>query len=160
MNGGSVIELNETERRLAEYLSKARQAFDCGRGISDLRQDESRGSHEIALEGIGGELAYCKLMNVYPDLRHDSPWECVDAVIDGTMRVDVKTTGNESGKLYVYGGKESGRVDYFALMVGKFPRYRYAGRIGSDDMLQGWRLKEVVAGRRKCYVAGQDELWE
>lgn len=58
--------LNEAEQRLCRYLAKARCAVNRASGkpnpiIGPQLQEETE------LEGIGGELAFCKLYQIYPD---------------------------------------------------------------------------------------------
>ena len=151
-----IVELNEAEQRLAKFLAKVR--YDNNRKKMVANSKIGPQSDEVTdLEGIGGELAYCKIMNVYPDFQTDTAPECDCILSDGT-RVDVKTTKYENGKLLAVPWKTAKVIDVFALMVGEFPRYRYAGQMFSLDLLQEQRKKDLGYGF--VYVANQDELYK
>lgn len=151
-----IIELNDAEQRLARYLALARYRNARKKGIVNHRIGPQ--SDELTdLEGIGGEIAFCKMMNLYPDLQIEyiPGYDCV--LPDGT-KVDVKTTKYENGKLLSVPWKEPKDIDVFALMIGGIPRYRYAGMMKAKELLQEHRKQNL--GHGVVYVATQDELYK
>ena len=151
-----IIELNEAEQRLAKFLAKARHQNARNKMVVNHRIGPQ--SDELTdLEGIGGEIAFCKIMNLYPDLQTEfiPGYDCI--LPDGT-RVDVKTTKYENGKLLSARWKESKDIDVFAFMFGQIPKYRYAGMMKATDLLQEHRKQNL--GHGVGYAATQDELYK
>ena len=148
------VELNVAEQRLATYLANARYAISRKDSLTNAKIGPQ--SNELTdLEGIGGELAFCKLMNIYPDIQlGDRP--LADATLWNGLRVDIKTTVYKDGSLLAAHWKDGVGVDLYALMVGKFPRYRLAGLMDSKELLKPERLKDFGYGQ--SYAAAQSEL--
>jgi len=149
-----IVELNEAEQKLAIFLAKARHQNARKKMVVNHRIGPQ--SDELTdLEGIAGEIAFCKIMNLYPDLQTEfiPGYDCI--LPDGT-RVDVKTTKYENGKLLSAPWKEPKDIDAFALMVGQMPKYRYAGMMKTSDLLQEHRKTNL--GHGVGYAATQDEL--
>ena len=149
-----IIELNEAEQKLAIFLAKARHQNARKKMVVNHRMGP-QSDETTDLEGIAGEIAYCKLMNLYPDLQTEfiPGYDCL--LPDGT-RVDVKTTKYPNGKLISATWKDIGDIDAFALMVGEMPKYRYAGIMKASELLQEKRKQNL--GHGIVYVATQDEL--
>lgn len=147
------VELTDSEQVLARHLAEKRTSS--ARDAGQVNAKQSNQSQEtIELEGVGAELAFCKLANVYPDTGNaPRPEDC--HLADG-RRVDVKATRHEHGHLLAVRWKKVGAVHLYVLMVGEFPRYRCAGFYPSDDLLREERLKEIGGGL--AYAASQDEL--
>lgn len=143
--------------KLVDYMARVRSEYSRKDGLIDMKVSSDT---NLAIDtlGAGGELAYCRLMNVYPDLDPHTLniADCVlhDGSAGGTL-VDVKTTSNPEGKLYVAPWKR-GKVDLFVLMVANPPTFTYRGSLRSDDMIAPHRLKPCRNG--EAYVAEQWEL--
>jgi hypothetical protein len=89
--------------------------------------------------GFGGELAFCKQFNLYPDLSivpgggDDLP----DCTLRDGRRVDVKTTHRAGGNLLAR--KIQPDIDVFVLVIGKLPTYT----------IVGWATREQVEAAPK-----------
>ena len=60
---GEVIILNDAEMALCEHIAGQRT----GGGRSDLRMHSGpQSDYEVNRQGIGGELAFCRLFGIYP----------------------------------------------------------------------------------------------
>ena len=149
------IELNATEQALARSIATQRWTSCREAGLVNPQQGAVLSEQDMDLEGAGAELAFCKVANVYPDLNDDHTNQ-VDAWTRGGARVDVKATRHERGRLLAVRWKQTGKVDFFVLMVGTFPKYRCAGFFPSNDLLKPHRLAQI--GRGFSYAAEQDEL--
>lgn len=148
------VTLSEAEQRLAKYLAKQRYELSREMGLPNKKVGDQ--SNEMTdLEGIAAEIAFCKLANVYPDLDMTGP-KAEDCVLRDGRSVDVKSTIYETGRLLAVRWKESGSVDIYVLMVGKFPTYRCAGFMSSKDLLDECRV--INLGHGESYAATQDEL--
>lgn len=107
------------------------------------------------LEGIGGELAFCKLVGAYPDLTLKPRHGGLDTIWRG-WRIDVKTTSVLTGHLLVSRQKAYGEVDRYVLMIGTFPTYRLAGYAESRELLIENNLRDFGYGL--SYALSQDQL--
>jgi hypothetical protein len=148
------ITLNDAEQKLATYLAKQRHARARASGKTD-RQIGPQSSHDTDLEGIGAEIAFCRLLNIYPDtdVGHTPLADCV---LPCGSTVDVKATKHQNGHLLVAKWKDPQGVHAYALMVGAFPAYRIAGMAPSHEVFKPDRLKNF--GHGAGYAVGQEEL--
>jgi hypothetical protein len=154
---GDQYTLNDAEQRLAQYLRNERVRADRSAGAKDGR---CAPTGDIDLMGTGGELAFCRLHNVYPatDIVADGSWPTGDAVL-GKVRVEVKTTEWERGGVLVPVSKGWRRVHAFALMTGRFPGpFTFRGFILRNELIVPERIKDPGHGR--AYLAWQHELVE
>lgn len=149
------IELNTAEQALARSIATQRWTSCREAGLVNPQQGTALSEQDMDLEGAGAELAFCKLANVYPALADDYTNQ-VDAWTRYGDRIDVKATRHERGRLLAVRWKQSGKVDFFVLMVGTFPKYRCVGFFPSEDLLKSHRL--ISLGRGFSYAAEQDEL--
>lgn len=152
------ITLNITEQRLCKHIAKERYKVNRKKGVKNSKIGDQ--SDELTdLEGFAGELAFCKIFNVFPDLLvqvTDQNTDTGDCILsDGTV-VDVKTTKYPNGKLLAARWKNCKEIDVYALMVGTFPTYKFMGFMSKDELLQEKRLRDL--GHGKGYVAYQNEL--
>jgi len=151
----TTITLNAAEQRLAKYVSNCRYEDSRKMGLTDCKFGP-QSTYETDLEGIGGEIAFCKLFNVYPDLQTgDKTLSDHDCVVNG-KRVDVKTSKYEDASLIGSFAKVGKNIDTFALMVGTFPTYRFAGAAPASKLLQPENIYDL--GRGPCYVLNQSQL--
>lgn len=150
--------LNDSEQRLAEYVTKQRLAYNKKTNATPtVYTDESLYMNN--LHSYGAEIAFCKLHNVFPDtdwnIRHME-----DAVVQGST-VDVKHTKRTGGNLFVKKmNRRDGYPDYYAQMVGKFPTYEFKGFISRERMIQEERVRKFHKNgfHSQSYVAEQAEL--
>ncbi len=145
--------LNKAEQKLARYLAAERHAMNRRAGAGNRRVGP-QSDEQTDLEGIAAEIAFCRVMNVYPDTSLDGR-PAYDAQI-GLRRVDVKATTYQNGKLIAVPWKAENPPDAYALVVGTFPEYRVAGWLPADRLLVHERLTDL--GHGPTYAAEQSEL--
>ncbi len=151
-----MIKLNKAERKLAYYIARKRYESARSAGVVNSRMGP-QSNEQTDLEGIAAEVAFCKAFNIYPDLEIDSvSFPDFDCVLSDGRSVDVKATRYESGRLIAAKWKKPESVDLYALMVGVFPEYRFAGVMQSIDLINPERLCQMPKG--KAYAASQNEL--
>lgn len=148
-----VIKLNANEVQLAQQLAKERTLSNRKNGNSNRRRGP-QSDEATELDGVGGEIAFAKALNLYPDLK-DYPGKH-DMVIAGKT-VDVKTTRYPFGHLEVSTDKTPGEVDIYALVTGEMPEYTIVGWMCGDRLMRKKRLYTHRSGS-KVYRASQDEL--
>jgi hypothetical protein len=160
---GQKVFLSTAEQKLAHYVAKNRNGNNRYFNVTNLKIS-AEDPHTVDLEGIAGELAFCRLFNVYPDIDTDRepPHPLYDAVIPPIppgFRIDVKTTKYDNGKLLVDArkGVKTEAVDFYVLMTGTFPGpYTFRGFIAREHIIQPHKLG-LLCGY-KSYMAEQSEL--
>lgn len=148
------IELNETEQRLATYVARLRYQSSRESGTANMKIG-GQSDEMTDLEGIGAELAFCKIANVYPDLDAGKT-NVEDCYTKNGYAIDVKSTTYENGRLLAVRWKKPDKVDFYALMVGKFPKYRLAGFMRSEDLIKPEMIRDL--GHGSTYAADQSQL--
>ena len=147
------ITLNEAEQRLAKFIALGRINAARSNHVTDCKMGHQSGE-QTDLDGIAAEIAFCKIHNVYPDLNIiERP--AADCILHNGAAIDVKTTRYASGRLLAVRWKKP-NVDMFALMIGEFPSYRYAGSMTASELLKDERLRDF--GHGLGYAADQSEL--
>ena len=109
----------------------------------------------INIEGTGGEFAFCKLKNIYPDMTidHPIPYDCYHNEFGF---IDVKTTKNPNGMLLVGTWKYRAIPQYYALMVGEFPTYEFKGYFPGKEVFKDENLVDL--GHGPTYGIEQNRL--
>ena len=156
---GKRIVLTHNEQRICKYI--ARERYEFARKHNYKNKIPKKNGYSLTdLNGYGGEFAFCKLFNLYPDLSTELH---KDSVYDCTMyedwKIDVKTTHYERGHLCVGEWiKRKEGLDAFALMVGKFPQYQFKGFISKERGTSSKYLKDKGMGL--AYFIPQHDLME
>ena len=156
---GQKTTLNDVEQRLAKTVAKLRNEENRRRNMPD-RKISDEDSIAIDVFGFGGELAFCRIHNVYPDLyvkARKSTEDRGDVCWSG-LCIDVKATKMDGGSLLIAPWKKSRYVDGYALMTGEFPTYEYRGMVRTEEALQDRWLRDL--GRGDGYVVPQTQLKE
>ena len=148
------ITLDTYERRIVTEIAMERQKINIDRGSRDFKMGNGD-DLLINIEGTGGEFAFCKLQNIYPDMTIDHPIS-FDCYIKGHGYVDVKTTKKLDGMLLVGVWKSRAIPDYYALMVGEFPTYEFKGFFPGGDVFHRENLIDL--GHGPTYGISQDRL--
>ncbi len=147
------ITLNEIEIRLAKFVARKRYELAREKGRPNLKVG-GQSNEATDLEGAAGEIAFCKVMNVYPNLVIGEIDEYDADIPFGT--VDVKTTKYRSGRLLAVRSKKMRQADLYALIIGTIPNYRFVGMATGEELFQEENIKDL--GRGKGYALDQDQL--
>ena len=125
----------------------------------------NQSNEDTDLEGVAAELAFAKSYQTYPsgvfDIGARSSNKGEDSDGDITINgftIDVKATKYETGRLIAAEWKDHSSIDYYALVVGKFPKYEVKGLMSTGELITEERLKTLPNGTNKVYQATQDEL--
>jgi hypothetical protein len=141
---GQVISLNQAERKLAHFVAKNRNGNNRHFNTTNLKISTDDPA-TVDLEGVCGEIAF---------------YDAIIPPIPPGIRIDVKTTKYENGKLLVDArkGSKTDGVDFYALMTGQFPGpYTFRGFIAKEHIIQPHRIGTIIKGY-KTYMADQSEL--
>ena len=150
------VTLTEHEQRIARFLAKERYNVNRENNVQDAKKGE-QSNEFVDLEGIAGEMAFCKIFNLYPDLEIKVTTQDTDAgdcILNG-HKVDVKTTSYDTGRLICATWKNDD-VDLYALMVGTFPNYEFRGMATSSYLKQ--EKNKTDLGRGVVYALRQKDL--
>lgn len=149
------VTLDRGERAVARLIADARYTNNRSSGVENQRIGP-QSDEETDLSGIGAELAFCKLTNVYPDLTVEprgGGWDCLSQKFS---RIDVKTTTYPNGKLLARRTKTVNDADIYVLMVGEFPTYRWVGWVLSNELIKDENLIDL--GHGPTYALDQHRL--
>jgi len=150
------IILNGAEQKLATHLAKSRYANNRANNVKDLKVGTAS-NETVDLEGMAGEIAYCKLMNLYVDMETNPPvMPSYDCITHHGVKVDVKTTPYRNGHLIATLKKIKNPPDKYVLVVGELPTYSVVGEVWSVDLLKEGNIKDFGYG--PCYALTQSEL--
>lgn len=148
------VTLTDWEFKVCEMLAAQRHHSNRQGGVNDA-QIGPQDSAMTDLVGICGEFAFCKALNVYPDLTVSPRSGSYDARMGG-MTVDVKTTVRESGRLLATLKKASHMCDVYVLAVGQDLNYRLAGWVFSDELID--EVNVMNLGHGLVYALDQSQL--
>lgn len=149
-----IIELNEAEQRLAKYVAQKRNKAARSLGIEDQKIGP-QGSVDIDLDGMGAEIAFCKMTNTFPDLATGHTPDA-DVYTTAMGSIDVKTTRHKNGRLLARREKVTHAPDAYALMICEFPKYVFAGWTTAPELLQECNLVDL--GHGEGYGLTQSDL--
>ena len=139
------ITLNETEKKICEYLAKSR--YSCARE-NNVHNGKigPQSNWETDLNGIGSEFAFCKMINVYPDLSIYPRKGGHDCLTHKNKTINVKSTKYKNGRLLTKMDTDPKDSDYFVLMVGEFPTYEFRGFIESEELIKKENIIDLGHG--------------
>lgn len=153
------ITLNESEQAIVNWIATQRNKANRDANTYSYPTVSGMSGFEIDQQGFGGELAFCRMCNVFPDLNtvNRSAWERTDQG-DCKLRgytVDVKTAKRADSALWVP-ERKNGSVQLYALVVGVFPTFKMVGFAWSEFVFDEKHRRETAQGVQ--YVVRQDEL--
>ncbi|MCK5018703.1 MAG: hypothetical protein KAS32_16700 [Candidatus Peribacteraceae bacterium] len=161
LKGGSV-NLEEFEQKLCRVISKYRFESNRSHGVKNAKIGK-QDNEFTDLEGIGAEIAFCKLFNVYPSeslkiapVSSTTGNDKGDAILPFDLVIDIKATKYPNGKLLAVPWKTGKGIDYYALMIGEFPSYIFKGFMHRDELINNKRKGDL--GHGETYIAEQHEL--
>ena len=149
-----IVRLNDAEQQIAKALAEARHKSNRSQGIIDQQVGKDDPMF-IDLNGIGGEMAFCKASNIYPDLSLDSH-PIHDCFLYDALW-DVKTTPRQNGRLLARPTKRGVKqCDYYVLVIGEMPEYGVVGWASAADLFRPDNLVDL--GHGPTYALRQDQL--
>lgn len=147
--------LSDTELDLARKVASLRYGSSREAGVKDAKIG-SQSNFETDFIGMCGELAFCKMLNIYPDLAIVPGGNGHDCLLDD-IRIDVKTTKYKTGQLLSRSTKEYPGIDVFALVTGDpiTGEFAFVGWSLADELRSDENLSEKFNG---SYAMPQDKL--
>lgn len=145
-----VVQLNKDERTLVEKISKERTKHDRRVGRKDLLRAHKNKARFIEVNGLGGEYAVAKALNLYPDINTQDISN-YDLILPDGRKLEIKTTEYKTGRLII---KTKNRADLYILVTGTMPSYTVVGYIKADEVNEHWKKW----GKEHSFVIEQDQL--
>ena len=145
------VTLDKTTQEVARMLAKARYTAARSAGVVNAKKGP-QSNKKTDLEGVGGELAFCLLYNLWPDMTAYARKGGHDCVTHSGTTVDVKTTKYKTGHLLVRENKFDTDTEIYALVIGEFPNYEYVGWATADE------VRELGDRRDGGFWVGQGSL--
>lgn len=149
------VVLDDAEAYIATWVGEQRQASNDRARVRDGRIDPNRSSSALHVHGFGGELAFCKLFNVYPDFTIGPRRGGADCERFG-QAIDVKSTEHVRGHLLAVTSKSVLAADVYALMIDNWPAFRFVGFAPAADLLRDGARKNM--GHAVGYALEQNDL--
>jgi hypothetical protein len=149
------VTLNDAEQKLAKYIAAQRHNNNRKQNVKNARIGPQT-DEQTDLNGIAAEIVWCKVNNCYPDMDTNMERPYADAVTHTGELIDIKTTTYTNGHLLAVPWKTGEGVDVYCLIIGEFPKYRIAGYMDANVLIDKNRLKCV--GKIASYAATQQEL--
>lgn len=156
------VTLSETEKQICNYLAVLRKSNNRKAQPFDKIVADGLDPEYVEREGVMSELAFCKIMDRFPDQvliighRSASKGEDNGDLTANGICVDVKTTKHQKGQLLAV--KKNPAIDLIVLMTGENGCYRLAGGMWAEDLYQERRYGIPEKMYRPCYSALQEEL--
>ena len=148
------VEITHDLRLLASVWGGFRTFVSRTNGIKDAKMGPQSGS-QIDQDGILGELAFCQLMNVWPDLGMSSRSGSYDCVVKG-KRVDIKTTRHADGRLLCR-LKNNPDVDIYVLCVLDNKYVNFLGWAYKNELCRPENIRNL-GGHGEGYALDQNQL--
>lgn len=156
MQSHSEITLEPWEVSLATIHGGLRQGLSSANGDKDTMKRSPRDPYAIHVQGVGGELAYARMKNLYPLLNFLPTQGGADMFSRTGRSIDVKTTSKEDGDLLVSAHKRQDPCDFYVLMVACGPVFKCMGWACKEEIFQDANLRDL--GRGKVFLLRQDQL--
>lgn len=153
-----MLTLNAIEQSIVLILAEKRREANLKSDytFSDMNLGEDNAEEKMR-NAIGAEIAFCKLINAYPDLQYEDR-RVSDTRLSNGKTVDVKSTDREEGNLLVPLWKDRRQSDIYVLMIGTFPGYRCAGFAPQEDIFLDQNISDIGGYERPVYFVRQGDL--
>ncbi len=149
------IELTACEMAIANVVAAMRTTCNRAAGIAENKIG-SHSSYQMDVDGFAAELAFCKAMNLHPDLSVVNQSLTHDCVARNGKTIDVKTTRYESGRLLVTPNKKESQTQLYVLVVGTAPAFNVIGYASKEEVFADRNYRELNG--RWSYIMEQSQL--
>lgn len=153
--------ITESELKLADRIARERHQSNRDSGVSDQKIGPQSG-YDTDYNGIIGELAVAKRLNIYPDLAIEPGSGGIDLRF-GNVTLDTKATEYTRGKLLAPIWKQhKDHADVFVLVTidwpdeGTVPDVDIAGWLQAEELLSDENV--INLGHGPTFGVEQSEL--
>lgn len=147
--------LNPGEMEIAQTIATLRRCVNQTAGVKDKRMDASMEVIDLDLIGAVSEVAWAKVMNVYPDLSIQPRHGSADSLMGG-KKIDIKATRRKNGRLLAVKGKAQDAADLYVLAIVDGASVDFIGYALTAEFIHEKNIDDI--GRGPCYVMDQSRL--
>lgn len=147
------VELTDAEIMFCKMAAGLRTITARAANVRDARMGDLSGL-QMDEDGMIAEYAFCKKMNIFPDLIPGPRSGTCDCIMQG-KRIDVKSTRRENGRLLAT-LKDNSDVDIYVLAIVADNKVRFPGFALKKDLCV--KANEVELGHGIGYGMTQDKL--
>jgi hypothetical protein len=149
------IELTASEMAIANVVAAMRTTCNRAANIVE-RKIGSHSSYQMDVDGFAAELAFCKAMNLHPDLSVVNQSLTHDCVARNGKTIDVKTTRHLGGRLLVTPNKKDSATQIYVLVVGTAPAFDVIGYAYKEEVFKDANFGKLNG--RWSYILKQSQL--
>jgi hypothetical protein len=149
------IELTASEMAIANVVAAMRTTCNRAAGIVE-RKIGHHSSYQMDVDGFAAELAFCKAMNLNPDLAITPQSLTHDCLSRNGKTIDVKTTRCEGGRLLVTPNKKDSQTQIYVLVVGTPPAFNVIGYANKEEVFADRNYRQLNG--RWSYILEQSQL--
>jgi hypothetical protein len=151
------LPLTKLEQDLAKFVGNRRTDVNEARKLKYSLKTTKQTIREINLDGSAGEIAFAKMMNLYPNLYTEAPQKKADYVVN-TTKVEIKTSRWETAHLLLDKSQVSFDIDLYVLLIGTMANgFKFAGAITKKDFVIEENYRKFKTGNFS-YNLPQSEL--
>ena len=147
------VEITPDLRLLASVWGGFRTFLNRTDGIIDRKIGPQSGA-DADMDGLIGELTFCRAFNVWPDLGMKSRSGSYDCIVRG-KRIDIKTTRHANGRLLCT-LKDNPDVDVYVLAILDNKYVNFVGCANKSDLCRPENIQDL--GHGKGYALDQSRL--
>ena len=147
------ITLSDAEMLVCKMLGGMRSIVGKTSGVKDAKVSDLP-RLQVDEDGMIGEYAFCKLMNVFPDIVPGPRSGSFDCVLKG-KRIDVKSTRYKNGNLLAT-MKENPDVDVYVLALIEGNTVSFPGYASIEALIKPENIADL--GHGKGYALCQEKL--
>jgi hypothetical protein len=127
--------LSNMEQVIVKLVAEIRQTKNRNGGTTNqiVTKDDPL---TLDIVGFGGEVAFARMFNCYPDFTTHIRVGGHDAITRKGYKVDIKTTRGNPPCLRVKGNKDGEGVDVYVLMHCNWPHFECIGYVYKEEILR------------------------
>jgi len=147
------VTLTQEEMNIVRILGELRSSMSRSHGVKNNKVS-NLADHEIDIDGVMSELAFCKHHNIYFDPTINPRSSTYDCLYKG-KRIDIKSTRHQNGRLIKH-IKHNPDVDVFVLAIIKDNTVTFPGYCTANNLYKPENIKKI--GYDDTYVIENDKL--
>lgn len=149
------IDFDDNELVICQQTATRRHQNNRGAGVTD-RQRGNQDKIAIDIDGVIGEFAAAKLLNVCPDMTVNTRSGGHDLISRKGAKVDVKATRRQDGRLLGEIKKKDNPCDVHMLMIVDDRSATFAGWAWGHELFDAANLVDL--GHGPTYALPQSKL--
>lgn len=151
--------LNKQEQAICKYIAALRTKNKIENNVKSQKVDLHRTREQIDLDGFGAEMAFAKMVNLFPSFDIFIGSDKGDFKTKNDKKIDVKSSQHFPTWLTCMRTKQKGEAFYYVMLTGLFPEYEFAGWATEDELIDEDNLKDWGYGEGKeMYSLPPDKL--